>query len=284
MADVDLSVEERVSHAHPENYSPEQTFGPCIGVVLHSTGGPGRTVEQEFIGTINWFQNPDAQASCHRVVGGGQIPEVCTSVHDHEVAWHAGAGDRAPSENRRRRGIELAHGDGGAWDMVAYPAFQYAAAAELIARWHLADAAKGWRWPIKMITREEAARAVPGVVHHRDTPAGIANGKRDPTPPFDAARLIKEANAWVTKLNQGTAPPPTPPNPEPPPLAPTPGHWPNGRVIASSAEYDQHVWTPLMTAYQALKNGGNGALGDDADADAILAIKRKNEESHGITR
>ena len=211
VANVDLSVEERVAHAVDENYAVGQTFGPSIGVVLHSTGGPSSSIENQYIGTINWFQNPDSGVSAHRVVGGGKFSEVCTSVHDHEVANHAGAENNAPSENRRRRGIEIAHGDGGAWDSVAYTPFQYAATAELIARWHLADKAKGWNWPIKIISREDAAKAVPGIVFHKDTPAGIYYGRRDPTPPFDGARLVKETLEWVKKITGGTAPPVTPP-------------------------------------------------------------------------
>jgi len=284
VTDVDLSVEERVAHAHPENYQPGAVFGPSIGVVLHSTGGPASTVENQYVGTLNWFQNPDAEASAHRIVGGGRFAEVCTSVHDDEVANHAGAGDRAPSENRRRRGVEISHGDGGAWDVVAYSGFQYAATAELIARWHLADKKKGWTWPIRIISRAEAAKAAPGLVHHRDTPAGIAWGRRDVSPPFDDARLVREALAWVKKIEAGTAATATPKNPTPPEIPPQAGHWPNGRPIASSEDLDRFVWTPLMSAYQALTNGGDGALGDDADAAAILALKRKSELRHGVKR
>lgn len=61
------------------------------------------------------------------------------------------------------------------------------------------------------------------------------------------------------------------------------GTWPNGRRKASSAEYDEMVWSPLMKAYDALANGGDGA-GDDDDAAAILALKAQNERRHGIRR
>lgn len=74
--------------------------------------------------------------------------------------------------------------------------------------------------------------------------------------------------------------------PELPPVAPTPpveGVWPNGRRKASTAEYDANVWSPLFAAYQALANGGDGQ-GDDEDAAAILALKTKNEQRHGVTR
>lgn len=274
VADVRLSVEERQSHAAEGNYEVSASPVSWIGVLIHSTGGPSGTVEGQYVGTINWFQNPDAGVSAHRVVGGGKFQEVAVSVHDDEIAYHG------RSENRRRRGIEIAHGDGGAWDAVAYSAFQYAAAAELVARWHLAD---GKRWPIKLLSRAELAAQAPGIGFHRDTPDGIADGRRDPSVPFDGARLVREAVAWVAKLEAGTAPAVTPP-PVPTPIPPQPGHWPNGRPVASSAEYDQHVWSPLFTAYQALKNGGNGGLGDDDDAAAILAIKRRSEERHGVKR
>ena len=71
-----------------------------------------------------------------------------------------------------------------------------------------------------------------------------------------------------------------------PPAAPAVDEtrWPNGRVKASTAEYDALVWTPLFAAYRALAGGGNGALGDDEDAAAILEIKARNERRHGVVR
>lgn len=283
VASVRLSVAERVATAAPENYGG--AIGPVIGVLLHSTDGPAATIENQWTGTINWFQNPDAGVSAHRVVGGGALSEVCESVPDDRIAYHGGDPQgRAPSENGRRRGIEFAHGSGPSWDAVSYGSFAYAAGAELIARWHLADKARGWVWPVRLLTRGEMGAGVPGVGFHRDAPSGVVQGRQDPTPPFDAARLIAEALAWVTKLEGGTAPGPTPVNPAPVPIPPAPGHWPNGRVIASAADYDVHVWSPLMTAYQALMNGGNGQLGDDQDAAALLEIKRRNEVRHGIVR
>jgi N-acetyl-anhydromuramyl-L-alanine amidase AmpD len=107
-----------------------------------------------------------------------------------------------------------------------------------------------------------------------------------PTHPWQEILMSEPApTQTVTNLQDETdAHAPLPAGPTAAPIAPSPGHWPNGRVIASAAEYDQHVWSPLFTAYQALRNGGNGDLGDDQDADDILAIKRRNEARHGIKR
>lgn len=207
MADVTLSVPTRTAHAAEGNWGQGETFGPCIGVVIHSTGGAGRTLETEYVGTINWFQNPDAGVSAHRVIGAGKFSEVCTSLHDHEKAYHA----REPA-NTNRRGIEFAHPDG--FDAVAYPDFQYEAAAELIVRWKLADAARGWVWPLKLLNQADALRDAPGIVYHRDLPAGIRDGRRDPTPPFDGVKLTAAINRWYAKLSGGTPVPPNPPQSE----------------------------------------------------------------------
>jgi hypothetical protein len=201
--DVVLSVPTRASHAADGNWGRGEAFGPCRGVVIHSTGGAGSTLESEYTGTINWFQNPDAGVSAHVVIGAGKFAEVCRVLGDLEKAYHA----REPS-NTNRRGIELAHPDG--WDQVLYPDFQYEAAGELVARWKLADAARGWSWPIKLLTRAEAAGDAPGIVFHRDLPAGIRDGRRDPTPPFDGVKLVAAAGRWYARLTGGLPVPPTP--------------------------------------------------------------------------
>ena len=201
--DVVLSVPTRVSHAADENWGAGEPFGPVKGVVIHSTGGSGTTLEAEYIGTINWFQNPAAGVSAHAVIGAGKFAEVCRVLGDVEKAYHA----REPA-NTNRRGIEFAHPDG--WDQVLYPDSQYEMAGELIARWHLADKARGWAWPLKLLTRAEASADAAGIVFHRDLPAGINDGRRDPTPPFDATKLLAAVNRWYAKLTGGT-PVPTPP-------------------------------------------------------------------------
>lgn len=79
---------------------------------------------------------------------------------------------------------------------------------------------------------------------------------------------------------------------------PTGATWPNGRRVAPTAEYDEHVWAPELDAYgrvmaaaAALRDGGNGDLGDDAAAAALeaigaelLAAKAASERLHGVTR
>jgi hypothetical protein len=215
VSDVALSVPTRVSHAADGNWGMGEPFGPCKGVVIHSTGGSGRTLEAEYIGAVNWFTSPEAGVSAHRIVGAGKMAEVCTSVHDHEKAYHA----REPS-NTNRRGIELAHPDG--WDQVQYADFQYEAAGELIARWKMADEKRGWNWPIRLLSRVEAVADAPGLVFHRDLPAGITDGRRDPTPPMDGAKLIAAATRWYAAISGGGGMPPTPT--KPPPADPTALH------------------------------------------------------------
>lgn len=203
MSDVVLSVPMRSTHAADGNWGKGEPFGPVRGVVIHSTGGGGKTIETEYTATVNWFANPDAGVSAHVVVGAGKFSEVCRVLGDLEKAYHA----REPS-NTNRRGIEMAHPDG--WDGVQYTAFQYEAAGELIARWKLADEKRGWVWPIKLLTPAEAAKDLPGLVYHRDLPAGIKDGRRDPTPPFDGIKLIGAATRWYAALAGGTTMPPVP--------------------------------------------------------------------------
>jgi len=205
VADVQLSVPTRATHAADGNWGKGEPFGPCRGVVLHSTGGGGKTIEAEYTATINWFANPDAGVSAHAIVGAGKFSEVCRVLGDLEKGYHA----REPS-NTNRRGIEVAHPDG--WDGVQYADVQYEATAELIVRWWLADKARGWTWPLRVLTRTEAAADLPGIVYHRDLPAGITDGRRDPTSPWDHSRLVAAMARWQTKL--GAAPPtPKPPAP-----------------------------------------------------------------------
>lgn len=239
--DVALSVPTRVSHAADGNWGQGEPFGAVRGVVIHSTGGSGTTLENEYTGTINWFQNPAAGVSAHAIVGAGKFAEVCRVLGDLEKAYHA----REPS-NTNRRGIELAHPDG--WDQVLYPDAQYEMAGELIARWKLADAKRGWSWPIKLLTRAEAAADAPGIAYHRDLPAGIKDGRRDPTPPFDGPKLIAAANRWLAKL--GGQPMPTP--------APTP---------APTVDYETIAWGPIYRAHDALLR-----TGDPADAALSMTI------------
>jgi hypothetical protein len=209
VSDVVLSVSERHTHAADGNWGAGEPFGPCRGVVIHSTGGGASSLENEFTSTIAWFTNPDAGVSAHAVIGAGKFSEVCRTVGDLEKAYHA----REPS-NTNRRGIELAHPDGLRWESVQYPTFQYEAAGELIARWKLADEARGWVWPIALLSRAQLARNpdAPGIAYHRDLPAGIADGRRDPTPPFDGSKLIAAASRWYARLSAGLpTPAPTPP-------------------------------------------------------------------------
>lgn len=192
MTDVVLSVRARNDPAYYEsevvgNYS-QAPIGQTIGCVLHSTGGKATSLEQEYQATLAWFASPHAGVSAHRVIGPS---EVAMCVPDAMVAYHA------RSQNQRRRGIEFAHPAGGAWDSVLYPAFYYEAAGELIARWHLLDG-----FPLKMVTDERQS----GLILHKHTAQGRADGKTDPTGPFNTGTLLLAAGRWVDRLR---TPPPT---------------------------------------------------------------------------
>jgi N-acetyl-anhydromuramyl-L-alanine amidase AmpD len=64
-------------------------------IVVHVAQGP-------YAATIKWFQNPDAKASAHYVVG--HKGEVAQCVHNADIAWHAGWW----KTNKRSIGIEHA--------------------------------------------------------------------------------------------------------------------------------------------------------------------------------
>lgn len=49
--------------------------------------------EGSYSGTINWFQNPDADASTHYVIEDNSNPEITRMVDEGDTAWHAGNWD-----------------------------------------------------------------------------------------------------------------------------------------------------------------------------------------------
>ena len=53
-------------------------------------------------GTIDWFQNPDADASTHYVIENDSSPELTQMVAEEDIAWHAGS----TNYNEHSLGIE----------------------------------------------------------------------------------------------------------------------------------------------------------------------------------
>jgi len=68
--------------AHYSNYTDASRGATRINmIVIHVAQG-------SYSGTISWFQNPDADASAHYVVGRKGQAAQC--VHNADIAWHAG--------------------------------------------------------------------------------------------------------------------------------------------------------------------------------------------------
>jgi N-acetyl-anhydromuramyl-L-alanine amidase AmpD len=96
------------------------------GCVLHATHGKGATLEQEFAGTLAWFQNPASQVSAHVVIAADGT--VCGVVHPDLQAWHA------KSHNADHLGIEFVKRDPHLYKDVLTDA-QYKSAAWLLLDW-----------------------------------------------------------------------------------------------------------------------------------------------------
>jgi N-acetyl-anhydromuramyl-L-alanine amidase AmpD len=70
--------------ADPNNYTAADrpNSNSIYGIIIHVTQG-------SWASAINWFQNPNAQASSHYVVRSSD-GAVCESVLEKNIAWHAG--------------------------------------------------------------------------------------------------------------------------------------------------------------------------------------------------
>jgi N-acetyl-anhydromuramyl-L-alanine amidase AmpD len=168
MPDIILTVPTRTALAHTDNYRR----GPrprTIGVVVHTTRGDASTLQREYIATINWFQNPDAQVSAHLTIGPD---EACRSVHDDDIAYHA------RTANDTHLGIEIAQ------PTITSPIsdFQYQAAAEACRKW-----SEKYKFPlVRRMTQTE-----PGLVGHEDTESGRLDHKSDPGPVFNWDKFLQ---------------------------------------------------------------------------------------------
>jgi len=99
------------------NYTPADERNITY-IVIHVMDG-------YFEGTIDWFQNPDSQASAHYLVS--QEGEIVQMVREKDIAWHAGNWEY----NQRSIGIE--HEDEGNWDKPNWTTEElYQASAALV--------------------------------------------------------------------------------------------------------------------------------------------------------
>ena len=183
MPDTRLSVPCDFKWAHADNYVAiprVRTFG----VVVHSTGGPGDTLEEEYNGTNNHFQNPASEVSAQRVIGPVRV-NFC--VPDNMRAQHA-----RQFCNDNWLGLELVKPARPPFTLQDYTDFQYAAAAEQTARWWL----EYGQFPIERVF----SQYTPGLVAHKDTEAGKTDKKIDPIGLFSFTRYIRETKAWIERL------------------------------------------------------------------------------------
>ena len=181
--------------AHPNNYNTTGRTG-YNKVFIHSTrsGVAGRTdLELELLSTVNWFQNPNAQASTHLVASPNQLVRT---VHETNVAYHVG------EDNADSLGIELTQPE----VYTPYPDALLQRAAEAVASW--CDT-----YGIPKVHLTSYVPGQKGIIGHEDGRHGRRVGKSDPGPVFPWDRFIAmvngeqgdddmsaENNAFVDKL------------------------------------------------------------------------------------
>lgn len=155
-------------------------------VVIHD-------IEGSAAGAISWFQNPNAHASAHYVIGyDGAITQM---VQDKDIAWHAGNW----TYNSKSLGIEHA----GYASQNNYTESEYVKSAQLV-RWMCLTYAV----PMVYVAKTGAS----GILAHSDVPDpnnpgqyGGAGHHHDPGPYWNWTHFM----SLVT--NGGSTPPPPPP-------------------------------------------------------------------------
>lgn len=137
------------------------------GIILHSTRGNAASVEQEFAGTLNWFQSNPYEISAHAVIAfDGRIARC---VEEGRIAHHAGI------HNGRWLGVELVQPRPG--DPISDAQYQ------TLARW-CQSMGEQFGFTPGLLTLQE----------HRHMPQGIGSGKSDIGPPFLVAVLLDYIN------------------------------------------------------------------------------------------
>ena len=131
------------------------------GVIVHSTRGDGG--DREFEATLNWFNNPDSQASAHVVIARDGRKARC--VDSSLIAWHAG------EHNAYYLGVELEQ----ATREEEYTDHQY----YILSTWILSQA-QVFGFPISRTN----------IVGHEETAQGKRMVKSDPGYKFDWDKLM----------------------------------------------------------------------------------------------
>lgn len=133
-----------------------------VGCVIHSTRGGAATPEQEFLGTLNHFENPGSQVSSHIVIAtDGTIAEV---VDPDLIAFHAAV------HNSSFLGIELVQPRLG--DEITDAQYRSCAI-----------------WLTRMSQRFGFALVEGNLPEHRQTAQGAQVGKTDVSLPYSFNRL-----------------------------------------------------------------------------------------------
>ncbi len=144
------------------NHGPRRSV--TKGVVVHSTRSGRLSQEEEYEITVEWFLNPSAQVSAHRVIGyyEGQHAQL---VDDDLEAW------AARDHNTTHLQVELCQ----PLPSSPFSDYQYKTLAALCAHW-----ARKYGFPLD---RDH-------IRGHDEIPPGIREGKSDPGSLFDWDKLL----------------------------------------------------------------------------------------------
>lgn len=136
--------------------------------MLHATHGKGRSLEEEFAGTLAWFKNPTSEVSAHVVIAADG--RLCVVVLPNMQAWHA------RSYNATHLGIEFVKRDPRVYqDVLTDEQYQTAA-------WWLVKMSRDFDFELNSWTLPE----------HRN----IQGDKIDIGAGFDRSRLME----WIGRF------------------------------------------------------------------------------------
>lgn len=144
--------------ANEANYKKGRS-AKISNVIIHTTEG-------SYAGTVQWFQNPQAETSSHYVLRSND-GEVTQMVRDGDTAWHARGGNDA--------GIGVEH-EGYVDDAKWYTDAMYRSSAALVK--HLCDA-------------HQIPKDRKHIVGHSEVPG---NDHTDPGPHWDWDKYMKLVN------------------------------------------------------------------------------------------
>lgn len=152
--------------------SPNVYHRPVAGktVVIHATRSGTSMNPTEFVGTLNYFKRPLAQASSHWVISRDGI--LARVVADHEQAWHAA------EDNDNAWGIELEQGA----EQDGFTTQQLDA---------LVRVCRGYMELFGVPPVHSTSSTLPGFIGHQETAQGRRVGKSDPGRLFPWWRFIE---------------------------------------------------------------------------------------------